>query len=225
MKFKNLLLIILCFFITFTSFGADCTVTVSSSSSVHADQACVQQNGFIGQAFVPCETGMWRSLQFNIPVIFGTGTFTLYIANGEIADKTKAVKSFGPYTSAGVITESPNLPVTAGQKMIFWIELTGFSQVCFNCSNTIPTGGEASDFVHSALVGGAPNPDGSGSLTTRGNVSSSRFTPHAALAFVAVIDATPIPTLSQWGLVIFSLLIMNLGLFFVNKKESIITLR
>ena len=31
----------------------------------------------------------------------------------------------------------------------------------------------------------------------------------------------PIPTMSQWGLLIFGLLIMNLGLFFLKRKELI----
>lgn len=34
---------------------------------------------------------------------------------------------------------------------------------------------------------------------------------------------TPIPTMSEWGLMIFGLLILNLGLFFVFKQEQILT--
>lgn len=39
--------------------------------------------------------------------------------------------------------------------------------------------------------------------------------------FTVVID--PIPTLSQWGLIIFGLLVLNLGLVFVYKKQLITT--
>ena len=35
-------------------------------------------------------------------------------------------------------------------------------------------------------------------------------------------DTAPIPTLSQWGLLIMALLVLNLGLFFVRKKEDIL---
>lgn len=216
-----LLLFFLSFFSPLLVSANNCEVEVLSSSS---DHACVQQNGFIGQAFVPCETGTWGRLSFNIPQVIGSGNFTLYVANGEVADNTlPSVQSFGPYNSAGVITVNPDRFVTEGQKMIFWIELNGFNQVCFECSNVSPPGSEASDFVHSALFGGAPNPNGSGSLVSRpSSASSARFTAHTAMAFSATIIAPDIPTLSQWGLLIFGLLTINLSIFFIKRKEATI---
>ena len=37
-----------------------------------------------------------------------------------------------------------------------------------------------------------------------------------------VVAVTPIPTMSQWGLMIFGLLILNLGVFFMYKKEALL---
>jgi len=35
------------------------------------------------------------------------------------------------------------------------------------------------------------------------------------------IDTAPIPTMSEWGLLVFSLLVLNLGVFFIYKKERL----
>lgn len=40
------------------------------------------------------------------------------------------------------------------------------------------------------------------------------------LRVTGIKNSAPIPTMSQWGLFIFSLLILNLGLFFIGKIES-----
>ena len=37
----------------------------------------------------------------------------------------------------------------------------------------------------------------------------------------AVVSTAPIPTMSQWGLIIFGLLIMNLSVFYVQRRELI----
>lgn len=215
------LLFAFCLLLPLMAFGQNCETEVSSFSG---DHACVQQNGFIGQAFVPCETGKWDNLTFNIPKVIGSGSFTLYVADGEIADKTlSSAQSFGPYTGAGLISVNPDRIVSKFDKMIFWVELNGFNQVCFECANAFPPGGEASDFVHSALAGGSPNPNSSGSLVSRpSSTSSARSTPHVALAFTARISPSNIPSLSEWGLIIFGLITLNLGIFFIQKKEEII---
>jgi hypothetical protein len=43
------------------------------------------------------------------------------------------------------------------------------------------------------------------------------------LDFCPFIAKTPIPTMSEWGLVIFGLLIINVGVFFVVKSVSILS--
>lgn len=48
---------------------------------------------------------------------------------------------------------------------------------------------------------------------------------YSALEFIAaplpIVATAPIPTMSQWGLLIFGLLIMNLSVFFVQRRELI----
>ena len=48
------------------------------------------------------------------------------------------------------------------------------------------------------------------------NATTSQFQGYLQLQL-----ANPIPTLSQWGLLIFGLLIMNLGVFFVQRRVEI----
>lgn len=44
----------------------------------------------------------------------------------------------------------------------------------------------------------------------------------AACTPVPVVPVAPIPTMSQWGLMIFGLLVLNLGVFFMFKKDDIL---
>lgn len=207
-------------FLPLFSFGNNCTIDVTPSSGT---QACIGQGGFMGQAFLSCQTGLWTDLTFNIPALWGTGSYTLYIARGNTADNTlSGVKSFGPYTTAGVINVNPNLYVDSGESLIFWVELTGFHTVCFDGTNNFNQG-----FVHSGLRSPSPATsmagltNGSGSLVTT-PAGAGSANPHQSLAFNVSIQRKEVPSLSEWGLLIFGLLTINLGLFFVKKKEEVL---
>ena len=53
-------------------------------------------------------------------------------------------------------------------------------------------------------------------------VPASTFQPVCFQAdCVVAVTADPIPTMGEWGLMIFGLLIMNLGVFFVQRRELI----
>lgn len=75
-------------------------------------------------------------------------------------------------------------------------------------------------------------PDGVG--TSNGNYTNPTFNAGvgilgtADMTFFMIISpatpsisSTPIPTMSQWGLLIFGLLIMNLSVFYVQRSELI----
>lgn len=211
-----LLLFSFCFFGPFLASASDCIVDVPTSSG---GLMCVKKDGFIGQAFVPCQIGKLTNLSMNIPLLNGTGSYKVFVTDGNVADKTlPATQMFGPFTSSGVININPNRHVKAGKELIFWVEFTGFSRVCFDGTNNFNY-----TAVHSGLIpsGHAPSSmtaASSGSLTTMPTGTGG----HTALAFNATIEATPIPSLDEWGLLIFGLLTINLGIFFVQKKEEVI---
>ncbi len=211
-----LLLFSFCFLGPLLVSGSDCMVDVPTTSG---GLMCVTKDGFIGQAFVPCQSGKMTSLSFNIPFFNGTGSYKVYVTDGKVADKTlPSTQIYGPFTSSGVVSVEPNRFVKEGKEMIFWVEFTGFSRVCFDGSNNFNY-----TAVHSGLVGSGHAPSSmaaasSGSLITTPTGTGG----HTALAFNANIERVPIPSLSEWGLVIFGLLTINLGIFFVQKKEEVI---
>lgn len=203
---------------------ADCNVNNPPTAGI---SDCVDQGGFFGQAFTACETGEWTTLTFNITNISGTGTATVYSAEGEISDNTlPSAQVAGTFTTGTVQTFTINRPVTSGSRYIWWVELettlplpSGFSQVCYEVNNA--AFGADDDYVHSVRVGVAEpiNSGGLGAASAGGGVGMG-----GSVAFAAAIvadDREPIPTLSQWGLLIMALLVLNLGLIFIRKKESV----
>lgn len=56
-----------------------------------------------------------------------------------------------------------------------------------------------------------------GGVTTA--VPAATFDPVCTTAACNVPPAEPIPTMSEWGLMIFGLLVLNLGVFFVQRRE------
>lgn len=53
------------------------------------------------------------------------------------------------------------------------------------------------------------------------NSATSRMDP--ALNFRAAMGLSAVPTMSEWGLLIFGLLVVNLGVFFVRREENILS--
>lgn len=197
---------------------ADCNV---ANVADDPNPDCVLQNGLFGQAFTVCENGEWTTLTFNINSVQGSGTATVYTAEGEVANSGAASAQIeGTFTTAGAKTITVNRPVSNGGRYIWWVEISGgFSKMCYEVS----TGnfGAADDYVHSIREsGGTAN---SGALRSSG-VSSSRvgFGVGFAAVIVGAVASAPIPTLSQWGLLVMALLVLNLGLIFIRKKESIL---
>ena len=78
---------------------------------------------------------------------------------------------------------------------------------------TIPASGEFNfDFFHASGASGSI-------ILTIGGVEQPPF----AIDVCNAEDcATSIPTMSEWGLIIFGLLTLNLGLIFLRRKESIL---
>lgn len=312
------LLILLC---STGHYAFACDVANPSTSSLAPD--CVGQSGFFGQAFTACESGEWTTLSFSITGLTGSGTATVYTAEGDIANSALAsAQSEGTFTTSGVHTININRPVIDASRYIWWVVLdAGISEMCYEVSTN--NFGVADDYVHSETTSGLSSNSGAlrstGAATSRmggavafiaqiiaapiaatnaatavntvsatlngmvddddnGNVTSIMFEYGTSTAYGSTITATPstlnngsgsqavsanlagllpsttyhfrvtatnatgttngvdmtfttaaavvavepIPTLSQWGLLIIALLVLNLGLIFIRKKESVL---
>lgn len=185
-------------------------------------QDCIPPMGFFGQTFTAYDLGEWQQLTFNISSMTGTGAANVFIAEGEIADKTLAtVEMVGTVTAAGAQTFPISRQVEVGKKYIWWVEApASITRICYDVTSNVV--GNRNDYVHadrvSAVLGGDPQA-GSGMI---GGANAPAGIGGQSVAFSIFIFAPPIPTLSEWGLLITGLLVLNLGLFFVRKKENIL---
>lgn len=183
------------------------------------------------QIFTACETGPFKSFAFELlshgyeakgvsvsiepyrggtcvsiaPTAFNLGTF-------DIVPAASGVKE--------TFTPTNNFEVTAGETYHVGMTMNVQSQPGFRGTASGRSGG----FEFSQTT---PTVDaiGEGSVTSftplRSGGATGRMIP--ALAFNLLLGNptpnTPVPTMSQWGLLIFGLLVLNLGIVFIYKKE------
>lgn len=147
----------------------------------------------------------------------------------QMVDQTNPISIQGnQIISNGNTTTSFNLAGTAPGSMI--IESlkgspsgTGMLQSGQNLIG-IPASGPGQ--AGTALITYLSSPGGDVNLDwinlNLGGLSDGAYT---AIAFAAapppIVPQAPIPTMSEWGLLIFGLLILNLGVFFVQRSELI----
>ena len=170
-------------------------------------------NFLAGQQFLACETNDLLSVQ--VQTVSG-GTIDLYLVAGD----GNAINYGTPYQTfsaqpSGLVTLNLTNPfsVTSGNLYSFAIgnPVTGLD-VVFDMTPVgapvnpgIPDGQHAFSYSDAGVL----------SLST---ASDLVFGINIGVP-VVVAAISPIPTMSQWGLVIFGLLIMNLGVFFVYRIE------
>lgn len=217
-KIFNLLFCCLAF--SFSSY-ADCTIenlTISESD-------CIGPGGFFGQVFTTCESGLWENLEINISSLAGGGMAVVYIDKSSIADENSPTKQIvGNFNVMGVQDIPINVLVNNGEHWVWWVELTnGMTDLCYETS-AMPFG-DSDDYVHSPRTDEPGDTGNSGSLVSRGIKASSRA--GAGPVFQVNIIAAPasIPTMNEWGLVIFGLLILNLSVYTLMRMKHIVELK
>jgi hypothetical protein len=209
----GLLLTGLCILWVVTANG-QCTVHNRDGGSINATiGGSLSANSQVGQTFMPCQTGEISSIAIthSNADLGSAGTYELYIAlepgSGSALPTTpvaSVVLVAAPTPSQVLTFNLPTpFPVTKGTSYRFAVTNTSGG---FNIRMTTP-----SDYSDGNTVN-----------------SFNLFSPTFDLDFEIQIQnatpslaTTPVPTLSQWGLLIFGLLIMNLSVFFVQRRELI----
>lgn len=162
-----------------------------------------------GQSFRPCQTGFIQSIKVNT----GGGDLRLYLVAGN-EDAVNLATPLQTFTSIPMgdvtLTLNTTFPVTAGQLYSFAIGNTDGILFDNSPNNNAPVDGTA----------GAPQ--GIQAFNING---VSINTPNSDLFFqinIATRDpfAPSIPTMSQWGIMIFALLLLNMGVLLLLKKEK-----
>jgi hypothetical protein len=211
MKVLNtyLILSVVFFFLASPLLQADC---VLSNSNQPAGNQVSTSNGTatFGQSFMPCEDGFISSIMVNT----AGGDLQLYLVKG-----TKDAVIMGtPFQSfTGIPAGNATLELTKS----FAVKSGELYSFAIGNTNAI-------------LFDNMPNSDS--------NIDGSNFAPNGIQAFLingTSTDLAPndlffeikfssnnhlsaaIPSLSQWGFMIFGLLILNLSIVFIRKRNKV----
>ena len=173
----------------------------------------VQSTSAVGQFFVANSTGIITTISIKMDGSnLYTGTMNLWIGaepgNGNSISGGPIYQSFeitaANLTSVITINLNTPFPVINGgsYRMVFAPVGTGQPIIDGNSSSSFPD-------LDSYIPGNATVFNGSYVNSLDLNFS------------ISISPNPPIPTLSEWGLFIFGLMILNIGIFFVQWKELI----
>lgn len=185
-----------------TIFGTDLGADQNSDSQANI-------GGEDGQSFVACSSGTITAISFrtdNNNTFNGTGNLWITTgvpANGLVIAALPVYQVFNISPGGTIITINLNtpFPVVAGNLYSFAFgSQTGAGNFVLDVNDNAPNG---------------PYTDGLGIF------NAGQFANVDLNFSITIAPGNPIPTLSQWGLIIFGLLVLNLGLVFVYKKQLI----
>ena len=168
-----------------------------------------------GQQFLACETGYITSVQ----VSTSGGDIALYLVEGD----GSSINIGNPYQvfpsqPAGLVTLNLEIPFATVDKEECALAIGNVANVTFD---GLPVG----------LPENPDVPNGQFSFEiTNGNVFTEIFSSDLVFGVSIAPPIIPpaiivIPSLSAWGIFIFGLLILNLGLFFVRKKRTVLNIK
>ncbi len=190
-------------FVLNNSLNAQCTIAVTSSSTTGQGVSTIGH--IVGNTFQACETGSITRLTINFGVSTGTtdpGTHELRIGSTTEPPTTTVGGSVYQLfnTGSGVQTVTIDLtnpfPVVAGNQYAF--DVTAGSDLYFILDDS-PDIPNASFYSHFGV---------------------SLFTiPTSNLEFTVQIVPAPVPTLSEWGLIILALLLMTFGTLYLVQPN------
>lgn len=188
---------------TFVNGQGQCSIHMIDGGN---DQGTVSMNDQIGQTFLPCGEGEITSISLNFGIGSQAGTYELYIA---------------PEPGDGV-----GLPATAVASFTQSATLTSNTIFTFNLTTPFPVVTGTTYRFTVANTGGSFVPlfqntsDYSGGVATNFN---DNYSSTIDLDFqLNMTTVAPIPTMNEWGLLAFGLLVMNLGVYFVRRREVVL---
>lgn len=210
MKFSNLFFIVfITIFLPYSSQAATCNVdnTISPNGPLS-----IPAGAIFGQQFIACETGTIDAIKVQIKFQTAVGgAVDLYLVegNGSTITVGSPLKTFAGQTD-GLLTltlDPSSFSVTQGNAYAFGIGGADIDQVTLDMSP----------------VGAPANPDLPNGLFAFGIIGGtfSEQMPSDLLFAVSVnfTPPAPIPTMSEWGLMIFGLVVLNLGVLGIRRKE------
>ena len=207
---------------------ADCTIGNSSNDS----QISLYGDAFIGQEFVACESGKIDDLSFDLyshnyrslgtKVRIATGS-TINWGGGTLLGTIDIEPVTRGVTETFKFIPTTSFEIVAGQTYIWWLEMDiEYNAPLLHTSQGRSSGG-FEFLVNSSSIDDNLGPLQSGTLSVlrTGKGASGRMTQVLVhqLNIANINNNTPVPTMNEWGLLIFGLLILNLGVFFVVKTE------
>ena len=178
-------------------------------------QFFTSQNNHLGQTFVACQTGTITSI--DLTLFTPSSDYNFWIGTPTGASLTGVpYETFSVSSAAGPVTVNLTtpFPVTQGTTYEFQINNTStlFSYQRFGAVGAPSEGDYFCGYRTSdGSITDADLDFGINIIGTGDNFICTR-------AFNA---PEPVPTLSQWSLLILGLLLLNLGLILINKKQSI----
>lgn len=197
-------------FLSFTTSNAQCTI---HGTDLGAEQNSSNAAGLgteLGQTFTACETGNLTEISIRVKSSNTySGAVNLWLidgaaANGGVFSGLPVYQTFN--VGAGDVIVKINLstpfPVVAG------------NMYSLGYGSTVASPGVSFDDNDTT----APGTYTGGEYLTRTSADAARDLNFSA-TISPVVATAPIPTMSQWGLLIFGLLILNLGVSFVKQKE------
>jgi hypothetical protein len=201
------------FFLASPFLQADCILSNNNHPAKNRTQTV---NGTItfGQTFIPCEDGYINSITVNT----AGGDLKLFLAEG-----TKDAVMLGtPFQS---FTGIPAGNATLALKKAFKVKSGTLYSFAIGNTDAIMFDNMPNSDVH--IDGSNFAPKGIQAFLING---SSTNLPPNDLFFEIKFNAqdhliAPVPTLNQWGYIVFSLLILNLSLIFIKEKNKIFLLR
>lgn len=209
-KINNLLSFLALLLLVFATQQLSATCTIDNTGMPQANLFPVGSSlvGTIsGQSFTACESNKLVSIQIET----SGGDIDLYLVKGN-SGALNGSPVYQTYSNMpnGIITLTLATPldVYSGELISFGIE--GPAQIRLDINPTMAPVGRVEEILF-FINGGTITPQ-----------------PASDMFFKATI-ATPaqpaqplIPTMSQWGLMIFGLLILNLGAIFIRQSERLI---
>lgn len=201
---KQLLFVLLTFFLLPTSGKSNCTI--DNNNEINGDTPTAGLK-IIGQQFIACETGFVESIELQIDfditsTTLTTGNLDFYIQAGNGSTITVGT----PHQVFNNISDGPitlqlatPFAVTKGQHYAFAVGGSNIQAITFDMN---PNNSSA-DVLFAFEIDNADTFDE--------QMPSDLY-------FAVNISVPFIPTLSQWGLLVLGLLVLNLSVHIIQRK-------
>lgn len=187
---------------------AQCSLIEQTTKNSTSPTTPVDASNIIGQSFIACRTGQLNTITINVT-----------LPSGVTEAKTRLSVAAGSTTNSGVL-HTQAITINASGEVV--IDLTKPVKVENNQTYTFFVGGTGDSFgiAISSTLGDRYT---SGTII-RNNIpltTTDLFFKLSLGAIPVVAVTAPIPTMSQWGLIVFALLILNFAIFYIQRKEAI----